>query len=194
MFTGIIEATGKVKSLVRQGGSARLDFEVPWSDLRMGESISVDGACLTVAGLPKGGFAADLSAETLRRTIAGKYRAGTRVNLERALKLGDRLGGHLVYGHVDGVGKLGRIIKRSACWELEISVDQGLRKYLADKASVAVNGISLTVAGRLPAGFSLSVVPHTLKATAVPGWRTGDEVNIEMDMMAKHLEALIGKR
>lgn len=193
MFTGIIEATGKVKSLTRRGGSARLVVEVPWNDLRMGESVSVDGACLTVSALPRGGFEADLSAETLRRTIAGKYQAGAVVNLERALRLGDRLGGHLVYGHVDGAGKLTRIVKRSDCWELEVSVEQGLRKYLVDKASVAVNGISLTAAKRLPAGFSLSIVPHTLKATTVPGWRTGDQVNIEADMVAKHLEGLAGK-
>ncbi len=194
MFTGIIEATGKVKSLFRQGGSARLEVEVPWSDLTMGESVSVDGACLTVSGLPKGGFAADLSAETLHRTIAGSYLAGTKINLERAVKLGERLGGHLVYGHVDGVGRLGRITKRSEHWILEISVDQGLRKYLAEKASVAVNGISLTVATRLSAGFSISIVPHTLKATTASGWRTGDRVNIEVDMVAKHVESLIGKK
>lgn len=194
MFTGIIAALGTVKTLIRQGGSARLEVVVPWNDLTVGESVSVDGACLTVSGLTKAGFAADLSAETLRRTIAGKYRAGTAVNLERALKLGDRLGGHLVYGHVDGVGRIMRIINRADCRDIEVVIDPGLNKYVADKASVTVNGISLTVAGRLPAGFSLSIVPHTLKATTISGWRTGDRVNIEMDMVAKHLESLIGKR
>lgn len=194
MFTGIIEATGKVRALVRQGRSARLEVEVPWNDLSLGESVSVDGACLTVAGLLRGGFAADISAETLRRTIAGQYRAGTSINLERALKLGERLGGHLVYGHVDGVGKTIRLIKRAEHWEIEVSIDRRLLRYIVDKASVAINGISLTVAQRLPAGFSLSIVPHTLKATTVSGWRTGDRVNIEVDMVAKHMEALIGKR
>lgn len=191
MFTGIIEATGKVRSLIRQGGSARLEVVVPWNDLALGESISVDGVCLTVASALKDGFAADVSRETLTRSIIGGYRAGRKVDLERALKLGDRLGGHLVYGHVDGVGRLGRIIKRSEHWEVEVSIERDLMKYLADKASVAVNGISLTVARRIPGGFCLSIVPHTLKSTTISGWRTGDRVNIEMDMVAKHLEALI---
>jgi len=194
MFTGIIEAAGTVKSLARKGSSARLEVRAPWRDLVQGESVSVDGACLTVASALKDGFAADISAETLRRTIAGNYRAGRRVNLERALKLGDRLGGHLVYGHVDDVGKVARIIKRSGSWVIEVSIDRGLGKYLAEKCSVAVNGISLTVARRLPNGFGLAIVPHTLGATTIGQWRTGDEVNVELDMVAKHLESLIVRR
>lgn len=194
MFTGIIAALGTVKTLIRQGDSSRLEVGVPWGDLTMGESVSVDGACLTVASLAQGGFWADVSAESLNKTIIGSYRPGRRVNLERALKLGDRMGGHLVYGHVDGVGRIMRIINRADCRDIEVVIDPGLNKYVADKASVTVNGISLTVAGRLPAGFSLSIVPHTLKATTISGWRTGDRVNIEMDMVAKHLESLIGKR
>lgn len=194
MFTGIIETTGAITTLRRAGRSARLELRAPWSGLVLGESVCVDGVCLTVVSALKNGFAADVSAESLRRTIIGDYRPGRRVNLERALKLGDRLGGHLVYGHVDGVGKVARIVKRAEHWDIDLSVDQGLRKYIADKCSVAVNGISLTVAQKLRTGFSLAVVPHTFKATTVACWRTGDGVNIEMDMVAKHLESLMGKK
>lgn len=194
MFTGIIEIIGTVKALHLKSGGAELEITAGFKDLAPGESVCVDGVCLTVVSALKNGFAADVSAESLRRTIIGDYRPGRRVNLERALKLGDRLGGHLVYGHVDGVGKVARIVKRAEHWDIDLSVDQGLRKYIADKCSVAVNGISLTVAQKLRTGFSLAVVPHTFKATTVACWRTGDGVNIEMDMMAKHLESLMGKK
>jgi riboflavin synthase len=194
MFTGIIETIGTVKSLSLKTGTARLEIHTPWSHLSTGESVNVDGACLTVASALKNVFAADVSPESLRRTIIGGYRPGRRVNLERALKLGDRLGGHLVYGHVDGVGKINRIIKRSEHWDIELWADQEWRKYIADKCSVAINGISLTVAEKLSTGFRLAVVPHTLSATTIGSWRAGDRVNIETDMAAKYLEALIKAR
>ncbi len=194
VFTGIIENRGRVRSLIRNRGQNRLEIEAGWTDLETGESVSVDGVCLTVAVLHPDGFGADLSAETLRRTIIGRYRSGQLVNLERALRLGDRLGGHLVYGHVDGVGQVGRIVKRPDYWDMEISVERNIRKYLAEKASVAVNGVSLTVARRLPDGFWLSLIPHTLKATTIGQWRTGDPVNIEVDKVAKYIESLVGAR
>lgn len=189
MFTGIIGAVGSVKSLARKGSSARLEVQAPWSDLALGESVCVDGVCLTVASASKGGFAADVSRETLQRSALGGYRAGRRVNLERALRAGDRLGGHLVYGHVDGVGKISRLTKRAERWEVEVRADPALGRYFPEKASVAVNGVSLTVARRTPSGFRLAIVPHTLKATTMDGWRTGDPVNLEADMVAKYLES-----
>lgn len=191
MFTGIIEAVGTVRSLIRKAGSARIDIRSSWNDLALGESIAVDGACLTVSGLSQGGFAADLSSETIARTIISHYRTGTAVNLERALRVDERLGGHLVYGHVDGVGRIARMIKRSEHWEVEVSIEQDLRKYIVDKASVAVNGISLTVAKILPSGFGVAIVPHTFENTTLGTWRAGDRVNIEIDMVAKYLESLI---
>jgi riboflavin synthase len=190
MFTGIIGAVGSVKSLARKGSAARLEIQVPWSDLALGESISVDGVCLTVAGIRGDALAAEVSHETIHRTIISDYRVGRKVNLERALGLGERLGGHLVYGHVDGVGRIDRLVKRSNCWEIEIVIEAGLRKYMADKASVAVNGISLTVAKVLPSGFGLVIIPHTLLNTSCGQWRAGDRVNIEVDMVAKYLESL----
>lgn len=194
MFTGIIESTGTVKTLALKGTSADLEVQVLWKDLSLGESIAVDGTCLTVASIAKGSFTADVSAESLQRTIIGSYRSGRRVNLERALRLGDRLGGHLVYGHIDGVGRIAKIIKRGDCWDIEVAIDSDLRRYMADKASVAVNGISLTVARRLASGFGLAIVPHTLRATTIGFWRTGDRINVEVDMVAKYLDAMTGKR
>jgi riboflavin synthase len=189
MFTGIIESTGTVVALRRSGRAARLEVAAPWRDLALGESVSVDGACLTVAAVLKAGFAADVSAESLGKTVIGRYQPGTAVNLERALKLGDRLGGHLVAGHVDCTAQIGTVIRRNETWDIDVVLQGNGIRYIATKGSVAVNGISLTVAEKLPGGFSLAIVPHTLRATTIGSWRTGDRVNIEYDLVAKYLEA-----
>lgn len=188
MFTGIIERTGQVRSLRREGSHARLEVACDIDDLALGESMAVDGACLTVAQVRTGGFAADVSGETLRRSVIGTYRAGTAVNLERALRLGDRLGGHLVAGHVDRTAVLHKMIKRPGAWDVTVYCPGRDLRYVADKGSVAVNGISLTVAKRLAEGFLLAIVPHTLAATTIGRWRTGDRVNVEFDQIAKYVE------
>ncbi|HTY07851.1 MAG TPA: riboflavin synthase, partial [Candidatus Edwardsbacteria bacterium] len=171
------------------GNSAQLEISCGLPGLHLGESIAVDGACLTVAKLEKTGFTADVSHESLDKTIIGKYNIGAAVNLEQALQLGDRLGGHFVAGHVDCAGKIGKIIKRSTDWDLAVHLGRSDLKYIVGKGSVAVNGISLTVAAKLRDGFTLVIVPHTLRTTTIANWRTGDAVNIEFDIIGKYVES-----
>jgi riboflavin synthase len=189
MFTGIIQHTATIASLRREGNSAQLELACDLRDLQLGESIAVDGACLTVAKQGKTGFTADVSHESLDKTIISRYRSEAMVNIERALQLGDRLGGHLVAGHVDCTAKIGKIIKRNEVWDIHIQLDQRQIKYIVPKGSVAVNGISLTVAAKLRDGFALVIVPHTLRSTTIARWRTGDAVNVEFDMIAKYVES-----
>jgi riboflavin synthase len=195
MFTGIVEGTGTVAALAAaaDGSGARLEVEAPWlaGDLRLGESVAVNGCCVTVAGAAAAGFAADLVAETLRRTALGGVAAGDRVNLERPMALGGRLGGHLVQGHVDGVA---RVLDRTPVGEGEevrIELPPGLERYLVEKGSVAVDGVSLTVAGVGPGWFAVALVPHTLKVTTLGDRRAGDPVQLEVDVVAKYVERLV---
>jgi riboflavin synthase len=195
MFTGIVEGTGRVAALAAaaDGSGARLEVEAPWlaGDLRLGESVAVNGCCVTVAGATAAGFAADLVAETLRRTALGGVAAGDRVNLERPMALGGRLGGHLVQGHVDGVA---RVLDRTPVGEGEevrIELPPGLERYLVEKGSVAVDGVSLTVAGVGPGWFAVALVPHTLKVTTLGDRRPGDPVQLEVDVVAKYVERLV---
>jgi riboflavin synthase len=195
MFTGIVEGTGTVAALAAaaDGSGARLEVEAPWlaGDLRLGESVAVNGCCVTVAGAATAGFAADLVAETLRRTALGGVAAGDRVNLERPMALGGRLGGHLVQGHVDGVA---RVLDRTPVGEGEevrIELPPGLERYLVEKGSVAVDGVSLTVAGVGPGWFAVALVPHTLKVTTLGDRRPGDPVQLEVDVVAKYVERLV---
>jgi riboflavin synthase len=195
MFTGIVEGTGTVAALTAaaDGGGARLEVEVPWpaGELALGESVAVNGCCLTVAELTPAGFAADLHAETLRRTALGGLAAGARVNLERPLPLGGRLGGHLVQGHIDGVA---RVLKRSAVGdgqELRVELPEALDRYLVEKGSITVDGVSLTVAGIGPGWFAVALVPHTLAVTTLGDRRPGDLVQLEVDVVAKYVERLL---
>jgi riboflavin synthase len=194
MFTGIIEHTAKIELLRREGYCARIDVTCALHDLKLGESIAVDGACLTVAKQGKTGFTADVSHESLNKTIIGRYRTGDRVNIERALQLGDRLGGHLVAGHVDCTARIGKIIKRHEAWDIRVQLDPADLKHIVNKGSVAVNGISLTIAAKLRDGFALVIVPHTLAATTIAHWRTGDAANIEFDMIGKYVESYMTGR
>jgi riboflavin synthase len=189
MFTGIIEHTGIIRAVRGGGTSAKLEVTCDLDDVKPGESIAVDGVCLTVAKAIKTGFAVDVSHETLDRSVMKDYRAGTAVNLERALQLGDRLGGHLVAGHVDRTARLQKIVMRSGVWDITVYCPGRELRYIIDKGSVAVSGISLTVAKKLPDGFDLVIVPHALAATTIQRWRTGDMVNIEFDQVAKYLES-----
>ena len=195
MFTGIVEGTGTVAALAvaDDGSGARLEVKAAWlaGDLRPGESVAVDGCCLTVAEATAARFAADLVAETLRRTALAGLAAGARVNLERPLALGGRLGGHLVQGHVDGVA---RIIDRTPVGdgeEVRIELPPDLERYLVEKGSIAVDGVSLTVAGVGTGWFAVALVPHTLKVTTLGDRRPGDLVQLEVDVVAKYVERLI---
>ena len=198
MFTGIVEGTGTVAVLAvaGDGSGARLEVEAPFlaGDLRLGESVAVNGCCLTVAQATAAGFAADLVAETLRRTALGGLAAGDLVNLERPMALGGRLGGHLVQGHVDGVA---RVLDRTAAGdgqEIRIELPAELQRYVVEKGSVAVDGVSLTVAGVGPGWFAVALVPHTLEVTTLGRRRPGDPVQLEVDVVAKYVERLVEGR
>jgi riboflavin synthase len=195
MFTGIVEGTGRVVTLaVAPGGAgAWLEVEAPWpaGTLAAGDSVAVDGCCLTVAAATPTGFAADLVAETLRRTALGRLAAGDRVNLERPLALGGRLGGHLVQGHVDGVA---RVLERQAAGEgreLRVELPEALARYVVEKGSIAVDGVSLTVAGLGQGWFAVALVPHTLATTTLGERGPGDPVHLEVDVVAKYVERLV---
>ena len=195
MFTGIVEGTGTVAALAAaaDGSGARLEVEAPWlaGELRLGESVAVNGCCVTVAEPAAAGFAADLVAETLRRTALGGLAAGARVNLERPLALGGRLGGHLVQGHVDAVAK---VLDRTTVGEGEevrVELPEDLERYVVEKGSIAVDGVSLTVAGVGPGWFSVALVPHTLEVTTLGDRRPGDPVQLEVDVVAKYVARLV---
>jgi riboflavin synthase len=195
MFTGIVEGTGTVAALAvaADGGGARLEIQAPWlaGDLRLGESVAVNGCCVTVAAPAAAGFAADLVAETLRRTALGGLAAGAQVNLERPMALGGRLGGHLVQGHVDGVA---RIIDRTPGGlgeEVRVELPPDLERYVVEKGSIAVDGVSLTVAGVGAGWFAVALVPHTLEVTTLGDRRPGDPVQLEVDVVAKYVERLV---
>src|SRR5438105_14952 len=190
MFTGIVEELGIVRGVQPVGGGARVEIAATevLADAAIGSSISVNGVCLTVVEVGEGGFAADAVTETLRRTALGRLGPGDRVNLERPVRLDDRLGGHLVQGHVDGVGEVVR-----AAPELQVRAPVELRRYMVPKGSIAVDGCSLTVVETLDDGFTVAVIPHTAEVTTL-GLRTpGDGVNVEVDLVAKYVERLLAR-
>ncbi len=201
MFTGIVEGLGQVVALglAPGGGGARLQVEAPWlvGGLGLGDSVSVDGCCLTVTELLGEGFAADVMAESLRRTALGRLRPGDAVNLERPLALGERLGGHIVQGHVDGTGSV--LVRRALgegpaggqSEELRIGIDPELGRYVVSKGSITVNGVSLTVVEAGRGWFSVALIPHTLAVTNLGRLRRGDEVQVEVDVLAKYVERLL---
>jgi riboflavin synthase len=194
MFTGIVETMGEVEAVERLPDGARLRVRASalLEGARAGESIAVGGVCLTMVEVAGGAFAADLAAETLRRTTLGRLRPGDAVNLERPLRLADRLGGHIVQGHVDGVGTVTAARPEGDGVWMEIEAPAALAPYIVEKGSIAVDGVSLTVAG-LSGGSRLAValIPHTLAATTLGRRRPHDEVNLEVDILAKHVERLL---
>jgi len=196
MFTGLIQAVGKVTALRRGGRGARLALQapLPGGPLEDGESIAVDGACLTVARRVRGGFEADLSEETLVRTTAGSWRPGRRVNLERSLTPSTRMGGHFVQGHIDGRGKVRSLVAGSGQATLRVETPAALRHLIAEKGSVAVDGISLTVSARGRGWFEAALIPHTIAATNLSDRKPGDSVNLEVDLIARYLESLLEAR
>jgi len=193
MFTGIVEKTGRVIAVERRGqeGSIRIDGGWDLTEIGLGDSISVDGVCLTVSFLRDTTFGVDVSAETLSRTNVGELRAGEPVNLERALRLSDRLGGHLVTGHVDGVGVIREKLKEGDSYRFDFEVPEALSHTLVEKGSVAVDGISLTLSELGKRSFRVYVIPYTLERTTLKLRGRGDRVNIETDIVGKYVAKIL---
>ncbi len=193
MFTGIIEEVGVVRDIQRRAGYQRTTLEASriLDGVKIGDSLSLSGACHTVVAFDAHQFVVESVNETLQRTTLGQFRVGSRVNLERSLKLGDRLDGHLVAGHVDGVGKVLQRLESADNVLFEFEVPQHLSPYIAEKGSVAVDGISLTVVSVSDRTFSVAVIPHTLSVTTLAGCYAGDRVNLEVDLIARYLERLV---
>ena len=195
MFSGIVAAVGRVSGADSAAGGMRLRVDAAGLDLgdvAVGDSIAVNGVCLTVVAKSAQSFEADVSRETLGSTMG--YQTGSRVNLEKALRLADRLGGHLVSGHVDGVGTVKRVKLLGDNRLLAVAAPRGLARYVARKGSIAVNGVSLTVNAVKGAEFTVNLIPHTLGATNLGELRARDKVNLEVDMMARHIERLLESR
>lgn len=194
MFTGLVEALGRVGAVETAGSGRRLRVVVPdepaWR-LELGESVAVSGVCLTVVEAGPGRLAFDLAEETLRVTTLGELGAGDPVNLERPLRFDGRLGGHLVLGHVDGIGRVTGIRPEGDGVWLEVEVPRGLRPLLIPKGSVTVDGVSLTVAGLEESVFAVALIPHTLAVTTLGRRRAGDPVNLEMDVIGKYVRGFM---
>ena len=194
MFTGLIEGVGSLAGREMRGGDARMRIAVgtlPVTDVALGESISVNGACLTVVAFDETSFDIDASNETLSLTTLGQLPIGAAVNLERAMKPTDRLGGHLVSGHVDGVGRVLRIEHDARAQRWAFSVPAPLLKYIAQKGSICVDGVSLTVNAVDGEGFEVALIPHTVSHTAFSQTQVGDAVNLEVDLVARYVERLL---
>lgn len=193
MFTGIVEAVGRIESLERTSVGGRLKICAPEiaGGLALGSSVAVNGCCLTVAELSDAAFAADLSGETLERTSFGEMKPGRRVNLERPLAVGAPLGGHFVQGHVDGVGRVTRLVPQGENWWLSVRVPEELTRYVATKGSIAIDGISLAVARWQDGVADAAIIPYTYAHTHLPDVTVGDPVNLECDILAKYVERLL---
>ncbi len=197
MFTGIVQGQGTVRALEPRGGDVRLRIDggsLDLADLRAGDSVAVNGVCLTALEPEANAFSADVSLETLARTTLSDVRGGDRVNLELALLPTTRLGGHLVSGHVDGIGRVVDLRDAGRSRLLRIEVPAGLARYLAAKGSVCVDGVSLTINTVAGAEFEVNVIPHTLEQTVVGAYRRGTRVNIEVDLVARYIESLLAAR
>lgn len=195
MFTGLVTAVGTIRSHRRAGDGLDLDILCPWTDLVSGESIAVDGACLTVSGLSEGGFRVRVVGTSLERTRFGMDAPGRRVNLERALRVGDRLGGHLVQGHVDGLGTVSRVSDQDGGRRMELAVPPEVEAVSIPLGSITVDGVSLTVnACPAPGVVQVSLIPHTLGATTLGDRREGDRVHLEGDLIGKYVQSMVRDR
>lgn len=193
MFTGLIEDLGVVAALTRAGDDVTLSLStsIPTEELTLGESIAVNGVCLTVTTIGDGSFTADASTETLTRSALGRLKVGDRVHLERALRLSDRLGGHIVQGHVDGVGRIERTTEDGRAWQILLEVPAQLRPELVEKGSITVDGVSLTVNELTPRGCRLTIVRFTEQKTRLVAYPPGTRVNIETDIIGKYVRRLL---
>jgi len=193
MFTGLVETIGEVREVRRRSGSLRIavSSSLPIDDIREGESICVDGVCLTVTGKRSGRFYADVVAETLARSTLGRLRVAQPVHLERALRASDRIGGHLVQGHVDGLVEVEWLRGRGDDRRLRVALPEELVRYVAPKGSIALHGVSLTVARLEGSGVEVALVPQTLARTTLGRVAPGDRLNVEVDLLARYLERLV---
>ncbi len=194
MFTGIIQAEGKIAKIEPKAGDWKVTIEVgklDMSDVQIGDSIAANGICLTAIEFDQHHYVADVSGETLSVTNAGDWKVGTPVNLEKALTLQDRLGGHLVSGHVDGVGTVKSISEDARSWRYEIEAPLEICKYIATKGSICINGVSLTVNSVDECTFGVNIVPHTLQETTIEYFEVGTKVNLEVDLLARYLERMM---
>ena len=194
MFTGIIQAVGSVAELQTSTGDARLRIitgKLPMDDVALGDSISTNGVCLTVVELPGDGFWADVSNETLALTTLGKLVPGSRVNLEKSLTPESRLGGHIVSGHVDGLGEIVSLAQDARSWRIVVRAPEELARYIAHKGSICIDGTSLTVNSVNGAEFDLNIIPQTMAETVFGEYKPGSPVNLEVDVIARYLERLL---
>jgi riboflavin synthase len=195
VFTGIIETVGTVAAIERRGEIARLAVDAPAiaAGVRVGDSVSVNGGCLTVTAESGGRFAFEAVRETLEKTALGSLAVGARVNLERALRADARLDGHIVQGHVDGTGRVRALLRHGDDVRLSVACDPQLRELMVEKGSVAIDGVSLTVASLDAEGFEVALIPHTLSATTLSDRRPGDRVNLEADVLAKYVRRYVDR-
>lgn len=195
MFTGLVEATGRVTQLLAKGEQARLTLELPFaSELQLGESVAINGCCLTVAELHDTGASFDLLAQTLRVTSLGELSSGSLVNLERAMRAGDRFGGHFVQGHVDGNGKITALLEQGQDHVVTVSLPPAVHRLCVDKGSLSLDGISLTIAELHEDTATFWITPHTWEHTNLQTARIGQTMNLEADMLAKHVDKLMAGR
>ena len=193
MFTGLISAVGTVTATEHSDGGLELEIDAPYTDVAVGESIAVDGACLTVIRAAESSFAVHVIATSIDRTFFGTIQAGSRVNLERALRMGDRLGGHMVQGHVDGVGQVLKVARRDDAVLIDLSVPAEIARLCIPLGSITVNGVSLTVNAMPDPGMvQISLIPITLDETTLGSLKTGDLVHLEGDVIGKYVAALTG--
>lgn len=196
MFTGIVQAIGRVRSRVERAGDLRVDIEAPpgWlAGASQGDSIAVNGVCLTVVALDGDAFGADLSAETIARTTLGALAPGDRVNLEQSLRVGQTLSGHFVSGHVDATARVLRLREDARALRLDVELPEALACYVVEKGSIAVDGVSLTVNEVGAGSFGVAIVPHTRTHTIIDGYRAGTRVNLEVDLIARYLKGLLAR-
>jgi len=194
MFTGIISAIGDIANLEQRDGDVRLTIRtgnLSLSDVQLGDSIACNGACLTAVELTGEGFVADVSVETLNLTTIGNWKTGSRINLEKAMQATDRFGGHIVSGHVDGIGEVVALEEDARSWRFRIRAPRELAKYIAHKGSITLDGTSLTINKVEGSEFELNIVPHTMTQTVMGDYKAGTQVNLEVDLVARYLERLL---
>lgn len=197
MFTGIIECTGRIKNINPKGGDFELVIDtgvLDMADVKLGDSIAVNGVCLTVTQFSEQSFCADVSAETIKRTKLADQKSGDKVNLEKACRPDTRLGGHIVSGHVDGVGRVDKVSANANAVDYWIEAPAELAHYIAEKGSITLDGISLTVNEVKGRYFRLTIIPHTSERTAIADWQVGARINLEVDVIARYLERLMQAR